>query len=66
MRRDEQKTKNLLQFISYTYDTKEATEKLASELLDGKEPGGGAALIPRRILSQWPTCGLGKNGLQSA
>ena len=49
-------------YFSYYYTTKEATEKLASYLLDGKQPGGGVGFISNRVKNgeyiEWPAMAI--------
>ena len=46
-----QKVYRLLRNISNEYTTKEATENLASDLLDGKQPGGGVGFITNQCVN---------------
>ena len=45
---------NILKDISREYVTKDATEKLASELWDGHTPGGGSGFISNRCSNGKP------------
>ena len=53
---------NPVRFIASYYKTKTATEKLASRLLDGKQPGGGAGFITNHFKNgetvDWPAMAI--------